>query len=341
VREWQALPALFGGVTALLLAVRGLLSPPEGRESLFNLLIVYVPLTVAAWLIGTQLDGTTAFLSVAVEGMILYALIAWLGENSEGTEGENSSGLPVRVDFGLLAGLLVVGGTVFAFRGPLHGTGIALMALSGLAVAATLPAGLTVERPFFRSAVWLAVLPALFRLYGEDSTTVPDAGTYYHHVGFVLGALFPLFLGSSLTKWSVIGTAEVQLRGLMLRVGLVGLLTLLMPLGLWLLIGWEPLTAVVAGLSIGIAFLMALKGDEGSVERVMTRLSAAGIALSAVLFTVPDRESRVLPLFESLALRTRQQRVMLLLAVGALIVLWVAVTAWLERRKPTGEPKSA
>ena len=332
IREWQALPSLFAGAMSLLLAIRGLLSPPEGRENLFNLLLLFLPLALVAWVIGNQLDGTTAFLSVAVAGMVLYGLVAWLGENTESGSDEGASGLPIRVDFGLLAGLLVIGGTVFAFRGPLHGYGIALLALAGLVVAATLPVGHEIERPFLRSAVWLAVLMALFRVYGEDATQVPDAGTYYHHVGFVIGALFPLFLGASLVRWTTPDGGEVQTRGLLLRVGLVGLLTLLMPLGLWLLIGWEPLTAVVSGLSISVAVLLALKGDEGSVARVMTRLSAAGIALAAAQFT---------PLIEPLALRTRQQRVMMLLAVGALIVLWVAVTAWLERRKPAEEPQRA
>jgi hypothetical protein len=311
------------------LAVRGVLTAPEGKESLFNLLILYVPLAIIAAVIATQLDGTMAFLSIIVEGMILFGLVAWLGEASETDEGTS---LPVRVDFGLLAGLLVVGGTVFAFRGPWHGSGIALMALAGLPVAATLPVGQVVERPYLKTAIWLALLMALFRVYGEDSTTVPDTGTYYHHVGFVLGALLPLFLGSSLVRWTAPGAGEVQTRGLLLRVGLVGLLTLLMPLGLWLLIGWEPLASLVAGLSIGVAVLLALKGDEGSVERVMTRLTAAGIALSAAQFT---------PLLEPLALRTRTDRVKLLLAVGALIVLWIAVTAWLERRRPAEEPRNA
>ncbi|MCC2672293.1 MAG: hypothetical protein K0Q72_4765, partial [Armatimonadetes bacterium] len=132
VREWQALPVLFSGASSLLLAVRGSLPVPAGREGWYSVLVPLAPLGVIAWLVSQQLHGSAGFLRVVLVGFGVFALLAWI-ERTSGRAAEDGGAAGAGEGLAgpsLLTALLVLGGAVLAFR-ELHGYGLALMVLAG------------------------------------------------------------------------------------------------------------------------------------------------------------------------------------------------------------------
>jgi hypothetical protein len=317
VREWQPLPVLFTAVTAAALALRSVLQGPDELDAragwLRTALAVVLPLVVIAWLIGDRLEGTPAFFRVVLVGLGVFGLVAWLDRTSADAP---------RTDLTLLAGLVVLGGSVLAFRW-LHGYGIGIAVLAGLAIAAAVPvAG---DRVLLRSGAALGVLLLLYRVF-EESVAYggsPEPDFYYYHVALVLGALLPALLPASAEGPGVGGA------GTLVRAGVAGLAAAVAPLVVWLLVGPRPQAALLVGVGLGAALLPLVRrpAPEGAMSTgaaVASFGSLLGMAvlLSAVQFTF---------LLEPLALWTRLQRISLLAGIAAVLIVGIGAAAFLDR----------
>jgi hypothetical protein len=327
VREWQSLPALFAAAAAALLAVRAAAGAPAGRSWLYDLLLIPIPLLVIGWLVAHQLNGTSSFLVVVGLGLGVFGLIAWLDRVAAGRVAAGS-GL-ARLDLALLTSLLAFGGAVLAFR-EASGYGLALMTLAGLALyplAVASDEGAAPTRGLFANAVLIGALLALYRMFTERNDYArgfqPDF--LYYYVALALGALLPALLAGAADD--SMPAADTPPGGrtfsALARVLLVGAVSLALPLAVWLLIGDRPQAALLVGLTVGVALLASRDTLGGAGQAPLWRLSAALIALSAVQFT-----HLLLPL----ALRTRGQRLGVLTAVAAVVLLALALTAWRESR---------
>jgi hypothetical protein len=370
VREWLPLPVLLGAALAVCLAARGAIPARETQGGIASLAVVLFPLFLMAALIAWRLNGTAHFFWAALIGLGVYGLVAWLdrieaapapataGEREQdgGARAELPGGtsrpwrFPARADLGLLTSLLVLGGSILAFR-ELRGYGLGVALLAGIAAGMGFPSQsgeAAKERPLFKGALTLGLLVLLYRVFAQDSdyrrSLEPDF--LYYYVALVLGALWPAFLAGSLRRW-MREAGPVPAGGdpagatalpALLRAGLAGLAALTTPLALWLLVGERPQAAFLVGLAVGAGFLLAgpaasrtLGGGgveaAGAAERPLARLMSLGMALSAIQFTF---------LLSPLELRTRKERVLILAGVGIAALVWVGVTSVLDarRRKP-------
>jgi hypothetical protein len=322
IREWQPLPALFLATLGVGLTARGVFRTEGARGWVVTAAAVLAPVLVMTWLIAYRLRGTHDFLVAAVIGLVVFALIHWLVRSDEATAGETPR-WGFRPDAGLLAALLVLGGAIPVFR-ELFGYGLGVLVLGGL--AATLLVAPGQVSPLSRGALTLGLLLVLQRVYtettGAGDSLEPDY--LYYYVVLVLGALLPAFLAGLMNPRAPIGTFTA-----VLRVLLAGALAAAAPLGVWLLAGERAQPALLVGLAVGTGFLLAgwarsAIQPEGSISRLL----AVAAALSASQFTF---------LLEPLALRTRSERIAILIGVAAVALFWMASTAWLERRKGSGQ----
>ncbi|MBI3909368.1 MAG: hypothetical protein HY320_00355 [Armatimonadetes bacterium] len=342
VREWQPLPSLLMAALAVGLAGRASLARARGPAWVHTLAAVFVPLVLIAWLAGYRLHGTPGFFRVALTGLAVYALIAWLGSTSSAPAGApaRERGLHLRADLGILASLLMLGGGALAFR-DLHGYGVGLAVLAGIAVATALSAHAENKDEAARSpaslqgAITLGLLLVLYRVFAEryDYRRGVEPDFFYYYAALILGALLPAFLGDSVRRWMHASAVPEPARPVssLLRIGLAGAGAALAPLALWLLVGERPQAAFLVGLAVGAGFLLASDGAALQAEAagspdvvgILIRLLSVGMALSAIQFT---------HLLAPLALRTRGERIGILAAIAAIALAWIAATAWRERR---------
>lgn len=324
VREWQPLPALLGAALAVLFGLRAVLpargAGDPGREGMLTAGVVLLPLAVLAALIGFQLHGTPSFFYLVLLGLVAFSVVGGLDRSAAPAE-EGAS----RAGVAPLAPFLVIGAAVLAFRG-LHGYGIALMLLAASALLALFPS--EEGRPLLRRSLQFGLLLALYRLFEEKSgyvsTLEPDF--FYYHVALVLGALLPLLFARGLPAARA-EAADPAAKGgaapALSAVGLAGAVAALAPLVLWVLLGARPQAALLVGVGIGAALLLAL-GPGAGIARTASlgNLLAMGALLAAAQFTF---------LVEPLAMWTRVQRIGLLAALGVAGLLWLGLTAALDR----------
>jgi hypothetical protein len=335
VREWQPLPALLTATLAVGLAVRGLLASGTGRPWLLTTAAVFLPLLVMAALIALRLNGTPEFVYTVLLGLAVYAAVAW-SQSTEAPGGDGRGYDPSTPNAqrstltprSALHALLVLGACVVAFRW-LHGYGLGLLVLTGVAVALAVRPAANLQpatsNPFapygqqLLTAVTLGLLPVLYRVCEEwyEPAVRFQPEFFYYYVALVLGALLPSLIAGAAAYRKAGSTPSV-----LLRVGLAGLAAAAAPLLLVFLVGDRPQAAFLVGLPVGIALLLA-RGAGSAAEASLTRLLSLGMAYSAVQLTT------FLTPFES---ATRMQRVTVLLALGALGALAVAATWWMDRR---------
>ena len=105
---------------------------------------------------------------------------------------------------------------------------------------------------------------------------------------------------------------------------------------MYFLVGERPQTAMLVGLAVGAGFLMsrALSGEEAAGERSMAGLLALGMGWAASQFTS-------LLQTEDLELRTRGQRITVLVVVSVVVLVWMGVMAWLDRRAEDAPPAAS
>jgi len=329
VREWQALPALLGATAALLVAIRSLVTAPAGRDCLFDLLVIPIPLLVVGWLAAHQLHGSPELFRVLAIGLGVFGVVAWLERASVDREIEPRRSRP---DLGLITALAVLGGAVVAFR-ELSGYGLAVLALAGTSLLPVALAGGrdTAAGRLSINATHVAILLVIYRVFTErnDYSRGFQPDFLYYYVALVLGALLPALLAGLAEETMSAGAAGADAPSArsafsaLARVLLVGAVSLASPLALWLLVGDRPAAAMLVGLTVGAVMLAARDGASGSVRAPIWRLSSTLIAVSAVQFT-----HLLLPL----ALRTRSQRLGVLAAVAVVVLLAIAATAWRESR---------
>jgi hypothetical protein len=311
-RDWLPFPALLAATFAAGAALRGAL----GAVGIGAFLVVAAPGLAMAWLVAHPLGGSPAFFRTVALALAAYGVIAWVGESSR-----EDGGVGARPDLGLIGALVVLGVGALAFR-ELHGYGLALAALTGVGLLAA-----TSKQTLLPGAVTLGLLLALYRVFTEANAYTrgfqPDF--LYYYLALALGGLAPLLLAGVMGR-SGSGTAA-SLPGF-LRAGLAGLGALALPLAVWVLVGERPQAALVVGLGLGGAFILSRPTVEGAQRLNLAGLLSLAAAWSAIQFT---------HLLAPLALRTRPQRVGILVAAGAVILLGLAFTAALERREARPE----
>jgi hypothetical protein len=301
--------------------------------------IVFGPVLALAALTAFKLNGTPWLLVSFAAGAVVFGLVAWLERAEREKAGAPLAALPgLRADSGLVAALLVLGGAVVAFRG-LHGFGLGLLLLGGLAVLAAAPAD--GERSLLRGSVAFGVLVLLYRVFAESSdyrkSFEPDF--LYYYVGLVAGAFVPQLLAASADRWMESAPAAADRRPVsaLFRVLLAGAAAAAAPLAIWLLVGERPQAAFLVGLAVGAGFLLGARGalrnadaaagvtgGDGGAERALARLLPVAMALAAIQLT---------DLLEPLSLRSRWERIGILAVVGVVVLLGVLGTALRERRK--------
>lgn len=333
VREWQPLPGLFTATAALLLAARAPLAAPASRGGWLDLGIVAVPLVVVSGLIAGPLNGTWPFLWVVLAGLVISAALGWLERNQIAAADVPASPAAGGIEPLLIGALLVLGGTVIAFR-ELHGFGIALLVLSGWVSYALFrqegpPRTVT---GVHTAGLVLGLVVVLYRLFTErnDYTRGFQPDFHYYYVSLILGALLPsTFSGIVIPAGpqSRAATATTSAAGersdypALLRGILVGAAAVLTPLITWMLVGDRPEAALVLGLALAVLWPVT-RGVPAEAARVRN-LVAPLMAMGAIQFT---------HLLAPLALRTRAQRLEILGGVTLAIVLGFCAAYWLERR---------
>ncbi len=305
-RSWQPLPGLLAGVLALAFTARGLLGGARVPSNLLTLLVVAVPVAITAAIVAFRLDGTRGFFVSAVVGLGVFALIAWL-DRAPANPSAASPGAAELIPFevGLLAGLLVLGGSIVAFR-ELHGFGIGVMTLAGLAFLNHR------NSPLVRGGIAVGVLLTLFRVYlehrGLGERWEPDF--HYYLVALLAGASLPLFLSGSVARWVPGTPGKGDATWALVAALLSGGAAALLPLILWLGVGDRPQTALAVGLVLSPALLLARGGSrESRAGDGMSHLLAFGALLSASQLTF-----LIEPFSQSL--NTRPERVWLFVVLG-------------------------
>lgn len=325
VREWQPLPALLAAAAGLLLAIRGMIGAPAGRGWLYSLGLVGVPLAVVAWLMAARLNGSLPFLWVVLLGFGLFALVNGLDAVSPaGEESLAGDGSPTLAR--LIAALLVIGGGVIAFR-ELHGFGLALLVLAGWVAYAAFGSGRSpaiADRSMLSSALGFGLVIALYRVFVErnEYTRGFQADFLYYYAALLIGALLPALLaGLATSRRSATSNAWGAAFS---RMALAGVLAGLAPLATWMLIGDRPEAALLVGLAVAsLGVSGATPRDEASGAGALQRLLGPALALSAVQFT---------HLMAPLALRTRGQRLEILVGVTVAVLVGIGLTAWWEQK---------
>jgi hypothetical protein len=325
LREWQALPALLTAAAGLLLSVRALVGAPAGRGWLYSLGLVGVPLVVIAWLMAARLNGSLPFLWVVLLGFGLFALISGLDAvSTAGDEPDATAGSPMLVR--LIAALLVIGGGVIAFR-ELHGFGLALLVLAGWVAYAAFGSGRApaiADRSMLSSALGFGLIIALYRVFVErnEYTRGFQADFLYYYAALLIGALLPALLtGLATSRRSATTSAWGAAFS---RMALAGVLAGLAPLAVWMLIGDRPEAALLVGLGVaalGVSGTTATEEARGA--SALQRLLGPTLALSAVQFT---------HLMAPLALRTRGQRLEILVGVTVAVLVGIGLTTWWEQK---------
>lgn len=330
-REWMPHPTLFGAVLAAGLAVQSILPPalPGGR--LTPLGAVVLPAGLMAWLIGHRLQGSPDFTWAILIGLGVFLVLGLLEaldtETADGAAAAPAS--RIRMDVGLLAALLTLGGAVLAFR-ELHGYGIALVAVAGAGVTGALARSR--ESGLLRGAVVLALLIALYRAFHEAYAFRIRLEFLYEHLGLLLGAFLPALLaGASGSGGQGRGIAPASTS--IVRVGMIGLAAAAAPLLVWVLVGSGSQAAFLVGLAIGSGFLLSRATGTGATvgapDCALAGLLSLGMAHSALQFT--------LQLQNRLEMLTRTQRIWVLVGAAGAAVLAAGLLAWLDRHagRPT------
>jgi hypothetical protein len=316
VREWQALPVLLAAVIAVALLGCSLLQR-EGSSGPAAAAALILPPALIALAVAFKLNGTPHFWQVVLLGLGVFAVAGWLGKASE--PAANSHAAP-RLDTGLLAALLVLGGAAIAFRW-LHGYGVGLLLLAGLAAAGLFPAGASASA--LRGALGFGVLVLLYRVFTERTgySKGLELDFIYYYVALIFGALLaPLLLQLSA------GADRPEPVARLLRLGLMGALAALVPLMVWLLFGERAQAALVVGLAIGAVYLLARGTDIAGAE--MGRTLSLGAALSAVQLT---------HLLGDAGDKTRMQRIIILAVIGAVLAVWLGAVTLLDQRRSRAE----
>ena len=319
LREWIPLPALFVAAAAVCLTLRAALerggAGPEPARASLTAAVVGLPLLALGAVISFKLGGTPGFLKVIAAGLAAFTLLAWLGSSSGPAA---SSRFPV--DGALLGALVLLGAAVFFWR-ELHGFGLGLGLLAGMAVALSMPrAAGSAGSAVVRGGLVLGLLLVLTRVFEEsvrvEAGAVPER--FYDYVAMVLGALLPLVLAGGGVKARGGGDG-----GMVARLVVAGVLAVAAPLAVWVLLGSQSQAAMLVGLAIGTALLLVRSSASPGTAGVI----AAAMALSAIQFTA---------LVEPLASWTRPQRIALLAAVGGIALVALLFSAWMDRKQPAG-----
>lgn len=320
VREWMPLPALLGAVLAAGVAAVPLLGARKGGRSLLSLGVVLVPTAILAWLMGQKLGGTADFTWAVLAGLGMALVLLLLQDVDPGTEAESGRLHPAAgLDTGLLAGLLVLGASVLAYR-ELHGFGIAVAAVAGTGVAAVGRPGGGRAASLVRGGLALALCIAFYRSFFEENEYRVRLEQLYEYAALLAGVFLPGLLASLCAS-----NAEGRpVLGGILRPGVAGLAAVAAPLLIWMLIGIGAQAAFLVGIAAGVGFLLSRSFRAGS-EPDASFAGLLGIAtlLSAVQLT---------HLLEThLDMLTRTQRVGILVSTAVVLVVLGAVLAWLDR----------
>jgi hypothetical protein len=161
---------------------------------------------------------------------------------------------------------------------------------------------------------------ALYRVFVErnEYTRGFQADFLYYYAALLVGALLPALLAGLGTTRAALAPPNAWGPALM-RMVLMGALAGLSPLAIWMLIGDRPEAALLVGLAIASLGVLGELHNSGSLPRLL----APTIALSAVQFT---------HLMTPLALRTRGQRLEILVGVTVAVLVGIVVTALWERK---------
>jgi hypothetical protein len=329
-REWEPQPALFAAAAAALLAGRAILAPAGWPRWAGSLVFMLVPLGAIAAVLGYKLHATPQSFRAATIGRGAFLVVGWLDQTDGGREEEpGGRGFVLKADLGLLAALIALGVGILAYR-ERHGYGMAMASLAGLCVSAAWPRKGGGVPGLLRGAAAFVLLLALYRVHYERTSHDLDTDVLYQLAALVAGALLPAFIGGSVARWMRESAPDGGAMTALARVGLAGLGAALIPLLFWVLMGAEAQAAFLVGLAMGAGLLLAgwrapggaaASGD--GVEHLLARLVAVGMAWSAIQFTHL--------LEEPMALRTRTERILLLVAVGAAALVWIAMTAAADR----------
>jgi hypothetical protein len=316
VREWVPLPALILAAGALGLAAAGQSRRLAGHPAAAGAVSLVPALGVGA-VAALRLGGTPGLLWALLAGAGSLALAALLEHTLEGERGPGDAGSA------LLGGLLAIGGALLAFRAR-HGLGLGAAAIAGVLLLPPLLASrrAAVAPPrgslLVTAAVAFLVTAALYRALAErgDAPRAVQPDFFYYHAAWLGGALLPAVLGglaargaSAAGAWAALWPATA------------GLLALLATGALWLTVGDLPLAAFVVGAGGGMLLLPALRHAEGPAL-APAALLGPGMAVAAL---------HAATLLAPLALRTRGERVLVLLGCAVLAVLALALTAALAR----------
>ena len=306
-REWMPHPALMAGAGSASLAVAALARRGPGSSAV----LVAAPVLLVAGLVGSRMNAGPAFMPILLGGYVaVLAVDLLLGATGQATDAERSAlrSLPA----GFVAVLMGLGGVVLAFRG-LHGYGVALWGLGGVLALAARPGSSAAG-----GIAWLALLPALHRVYYERVSYTFDPDSFYLLVSLAAGLLVPFLLGGCGR-----GVAETLV---------VGAWALAAPLLARVLVGDAGQAALVAGLVLAGVAAPAIgapvAGRSGTRSGHAPGLVAALGVLSAVQFT---------HLLEPLDLSTRSERVGILAGAAILAMLSQLLLARCSRSAPEEE----
>ncbi|NLC57399.1 MAG: hypothetical protein GX774_11220, partial [Armatimonadetes bacterium] len=292
-------------------------------------------------------------LTVALLGLGTAALATFLAWAAQSYDAEDPG--PFGVESAALLALLALGLFVVAFQA-LRGYGVGLALVAGWSIGgAALAALCWRDLMRARAAVWphaapdpgsevetialplhrllgVVLLAALFRLFLERYRPLATDLTLTIHftlVGLVVGAIFPLLLGATIGRatWRR-RLAPSAWSALLLGIGLA-VWTVALPAAAGVAWGLRSLVGVMAGLLVaGIYGLFGVSGsrhEEGSgIARDGALLLSVGMALVMV---------QAAHLLGPLGMVPRTTRVAVLVALATFGLVWLVLSAWLNRRR--------
>jgi hypothetical protein len=343
-RIWWSLPLAAAGVAiaATIIASRigalGRLGQREGGRLFVTGLIGLPIVGLLALLIATKVLHSWPMFGCVVIGLSSAGLIAWLivGASAEGNGG-------IAFQAAAFGGVVVMAMVAACFK-LLAGYGVALALCAGWAIVVPVAGVLTLapEAHGERWAAWGAglmpfaaawALVAAYRLFLEHCEGEPLAATvHYAFIGFAVGAIIMLVYAGYGARTGRVASSHPPGWGellALLRTGVIGVVSVALPLGFTTLWGQRATAGLVAGMAVGGLVLAAwqLSGADRTSLAPGTVLLGLGSALAAVQLT-----HLALPLL----MGTRATKLVVVLVVAGIALVWVlvdAACACLRRRR--------
>ncbi|MFQ6096247.1 MAG: hypothetical protein ACE5O2_00865 [Armatimonadota bacterium] len=347
-RVWWALPIATAGV-AIVAAVIGSrigaierLRERTGLRLLLSSVSAVMILAVLALLIATKALHSWPMFGCVAAGLAAAGLIVWLIVG--GSVHANGSVAFQSAAFGALAVVVVVAASFRLLAA--YGVALALSAAWTVVVVATGGLSLRETEPDARWRNWgqslmpflaaWALIP-LYRLFMEHcEAAAPTPSVHYAFIGLAVGVIVVLaYAGYGARTVRISGTCSPRgaVAATLLRTGLLGLLSVGLPLLFVVLWGERATVGLLAGLAVGSLALAVWQSSAADATRLPpgTLLFALGSALAAVQFT---------HLVSPIGTAARATKLIIVIALAAAAILWVVVDAALAARRARREARA-